>query len=117
MTDFGEFKSDKSPWSVRVSAEDRKLQISRKMALGNTGVSPEAWRAREGWFVFIENEERAWAYDGDRDLIMVRITKEGSTVYDANTISGPVPEQVRSRLSAAAREMLKDHAPPADSSK
>jgi serine/threonine-protein kinase len=106
MTDFGEFKSDASPWSVRVSAEDRKLQISRKMALGSTGMSPDKWRARDGWFVFLENAERAWAFDGERDLILVRITPEGSTVYDLANLPCPVPEPVRFRLSDTARKLL-----------
>lgn len=106
MTDFGEFKSDLSPWSVRVSSQDRKLHISRKMSLGGTGMSPSAWRAKEGWFVFLENEERAWAFDGDRDLLMVQITPEGTTLYDIASVPLPVPEPVLSRLSETARNLL-----------
>jgi serine/threonine protein kinase len=108
MTRFGEFKPAGSLWSVRVSAEDRKLHISRKMAVGSTGMSPSEWRAKDGWFVFIENEDRAWAYDGDSNLVLVENSAKGNTVYGPSNFPCPVPEPVFSRLNAAAKKTFAD---------
>jgi hypothetical protein len=93
---------------VRVSAADRKLQISRKMALGNTGMSPSNWVAKTGWFVFLESDERAWAYDGDKNLVLVQITPKGSTVYGPSNFPCPVPEAVFVRLKEDAKKLLSE---------
>ena len=108
MTEFGEFKSEQSPWSIRVSAQDRTLHISRQPDAGGIGirVSPEKWRAQNGWFAFIEDQTHAWAYDGDGKLELMEVTPEKSTVYETETINRRVPEAIISRITQATREKI-----------
>ncbi len=101
MTEFGEFKSEQSLWSIRVSAQDRTLHISRQPGSSGIGtsISPGKWRARNGWFVFIENENHAWAYDGGEKLMLVEVTPEKSTLYENETIPRTVPDAIQPLLS------------------
>ena len=105
MTEFGEFKSEQSPWSIRVSAQDRTLHISRQPDAGGIGtrISPEKWRALDGWFAFIEDQTHAWTYDGDGKLMLMEVTPEKSTLYETETIIRRVPEAIISRISQATR--------------
>ena len=109
MTQFGEFSPIGSPWTVRVSDSDRRLNIARHTAFGSTGVSPSDWKAQPGWFAFVENDQRAWAYDGDRNLFLLRFTGDGTVSYGPSVFPCPVPDVVFSRLSEATRRAIKRH--------
>jgi serine/threonine protein kinase len=101
MTEFGEFKSEQSPWGIRVSARDRTLHISRQPGSSGIGtsISPSKWHARIGWFAFIEDENHAWAYDGGEKLMLVEVTPDKSTVYEAEMILRTVPDAILPLLS------------------
>ena len=117
MTTFGEVSRSDSPWTVRVSAADQTFQISYHYATdtnssGAVSVSsPADWRARSGWFVFVENNERAWAYDGDKSLFLqvAKSSKLGPACssYGSHTFPCPVPDAVLARLTPEARKAIK----------
>jgi hypothetical protein len=115
MTTFGEVSRSDSPWMVRVSDADRKIQISYNFKTfagsGTVTVSPSDWRAQPGWFVFVENSERAWAYDGDKSLLLqvekpAKLGPKG-THYGPNTFPCPVPTEVLARLTPEAQKGIK----------
>src|SRR5215472_2143686 len=74
MTQFGELSPSGTSWTVRISATDRKLHIIRHYAgehwKSEADTLKEGWVAKEGWFAFVENGERVWAYDGDKDFFL-----------------------------------------------
>jgi hypothetical protein len=119
MTTFGEVSRSDSPWTVSVSAADRTFQISYHYvpasdtnSSGAMNVSSAAdWRAQSGWFVFIENNERAWAYDGDKNLFLqtAKNSKLGATFtcYGSHTFPCRVPDAVLTRLTPEARKAIK----------
>ena len=110
MTQFGTFSPPNSVWTIQVSDTNRKLQMSRRTAFGAVGVSPSEWRAKSGWFAFVENDRRAWAYDGDRDLFLLLVRSDKSTVsFGPYGFPCPVPDPVFKRLSPAARGAIKVH--------
>jgi len=98
-------------WTVRVPEEERTVEIG---AYGGFD-KPSAWRAQAGWFVCVENERRAWAYDGDRNLLLFEAIKnaEGGPSGRTGILSGPikfpcrVPEAVLPRLSEEARKAIR----------
>ena len=108
MTEFGEFKSEQSLWSIRVSAQDRTLHISRQPGSGGIGISisPSKWIAQNGWFAFIEDEHHAWAYDGSGKLMLAEVTPEKSTLYETEMIPRRVPSAILPRISQSTREMI-----------
>jgi len=81
MTTFGQFSPTGSSWTVRVSDSDGKIHISRPTQFGSTGISPSKWKAELGWFAFVENEERVWAYDGHGYLYLLTLTPNGMASY------------------------------------
>ncbi len=109
ITTFGEH-SVGGIWEVRVPREDRTVEVGAYGA----STKPSEWRAQDAWFVFVENDRRVWAYDGDRDLLLFEVTKnpEGGPAGSVGTLSGPtkfdcpVPEAVLARLSDAARKAI-----------
>src|SRR2546423_1359628 len=62
-------------WRVQVLPD--ALQIYRLTATGNINSSPAGWRPSHGWFVFIENRQNVWAYDGDRSLLLLEYKEDG----------------------------------------
>jgi hypothetical protein len=117
MTTFGEISRSDSPWTVRMSAADLTFQISYHFVsdINGSGAasvsSPADWRARSGWFVFVENNERVWAYDGDTNLFLLaaKSSKLGPTCtsYGYHTFPCPVPDAVLTRLTPEARGAIK----------
>jgi hypothetical protein len=109
ITKFGEHLVG-DIWTVRVPEEERTVEIG---AYGGFD-KPSVWRAQAGWFVYVENERRAWAYDGDRDLLLFEAIKnpEGGPSGRTGILSGPtkfpcpVPEAVLTRLSEGARKAI-----------
>jgi hypothetical protein len=77
------------------------------------------WTARAGWLVFVENNHRAWAYDGDRLLYLFTYSEtwnRGSWRYVGSSIGlsygdlgAPMPAEVFSRLPEKMREKIKNH--------
>ena len=118
MTAFGEVSRSDSPWTVRVSADDRTFQISyhyhHASGTNDSGIlsvsSLADWRAKPGWFVFVENDERVWAYDGDQNLFLQVCTasKLGATgtCYGPGHIPFPPPSEVLVRLTPEERKSI-----------
>jgi len=108
ITAFGQHRV--GIWTVRVPEEERTVEIG---AYGGFDM-PSAWRAQAGWFVYVENEQRVWAYDGDRNLLLFDVLKnpDGGPAGSTGNLSGPtkfscrVPGQVLTRLSDAARNAI-----------
>ena len=117
MTTFGEISRSDSPWTVRVSAADRTFQISYHYApdtnsSGSISVgSSSDWRAKSGWFVFIESNERIWAYDGGSSLFLqvAKPAKLGPkcTCYGPRSFPCSVPAEVLARLTPEAQKAIK----------
>ena len=106
ITTRGTHGSASEPWTIRV-AEDGTLHVSRNRLYSHDTVSPMQWQARNGWCVFVENDTRVWAYDGDRNLWMLQVTREGSTAHGPARFPCPVPTVVLEKLSTPARQALK----------
>lgn len=101
MTEFGEFKSEQSLWSIRVSAQDRALYFSRQPGSSGIGISisPSKWHAQNGWFAFIEDENHAWAHDGGEKLMLLEVTPDKSTLYETEMILRTVPDAIQPLIS------------------
>jgi hypothetical protein len=71
--------------------------------------SPGDWKARAGWFVFIESKSNVWAYDGGGLLLLDVQTVNGNSglgvIYD-NAYPCAVPGGVLSRLSEPAKKKI-----------
>lgn len=106
ITTYGTHGSSSEPWTVRV-AEEGTLHVSRNRLYTHDTVSPMQWQARNGWCVFVENDARVWAYDGERNLWMLQVTREGSTTHGPTRFPCPVPAAVLEKMSAAARQAIK----------
>ena len=106
MTEFGEFKSEQSPWRIHVSAETRKVQLSRQLGGIGTGISPDYWHAQKGWFVFIEDDNHAWAYDGDQQLVLADIGPETNTLWSTEGIPRRVPDSILPLISQSTRDKI-----------
>jgi hypothetical protein len=117
ITTFGEISSSDCPWTVRVSDTNQTFQISYRYdtATNSSGsvsvASPTDWRAKSGWFVFIESNERIWAYDGGSSLFLqvAKPSKLGPTCtsYGPRSFPCSVPAEVLARLTPEAQKAIK----------
>lgn len=90
-------------WEVEIK-DDGALHVSRLSNRGKTTVTPTRWRANQGAFIFVENDQQVWAYDGDRDLFLLTASGNTLTSHGPPTFPGPVPVEVRKRVSAQTLE-------------
>lgn len=96
-------------WRVVVSGEDASLHISRLSGTGSTTISPQGWKAAKGAFLFVEGDERVWAYDGSsHDLLMVAAQTNTMSIYGLRQIPCDVPDEVSSRLPVDLRQRTRD---------
>ena len=118
MKQFGEASFSGTPWTVQVSETNRTFQISYRYDSGTNGAacinfaSPADWRAKPGWFIFVENNERVWAYDGGSNLFLQSAIpyKLGPRCasYGPSYFPYAVPGEVFGRLSKHTQDAIKD---------
>jgi len=126
---FGDFPSPDGIWHVSISEVDGTCKIGRRQSVkgqpipGTSGllgltveglktISKDNWRARRGWFVFVENQSRIWCYDGADFLWLIQIDADGSSgSYGPHLFPCPIPPPVDLRLSDSVRKSI-GHAEP-----
>jgi hypothetical protein len=120
ITTLGTNTSPDGSW--RVAVFEDALDLSRCHNCDSTGSTwltvgwsekPDhgkaVWTSRPGWFVFIEDLTRIWAYDGDRLLVLHTFLSEGVHATGTTYFAGypcPVPPEVFFRLSASKQKSL-----------
>ena len=119
ITAFGTNASSDGTW--RIGASETSLDLSRLGGFGeadsspvsswSSTTSPGEWKARAGWFVFIESKSNVWAYDGDGRLVLYVETMNGKSspsgaIYE-NGYPCAVPDEVLSRLSEQAKKKIR----------
>lgn len=98
-----------------VSADEKGMAMSKYSS--TITVPPPVgqtvgWTTHKGWFAFIENESRVWAYDGDRLLVLWTEIVTGNNSSGAIYFNGypcAVPAEVFSRLSERAQQTIERH--------
>jgi hypothetical protein len=116
---FGTNTSSDGTW--RIGASETSVDFSLLGGFGDADpmpgmswsstLSPGEWKAKPGWFVFIESKSNVWAYDGDYRLVLNVETVNGTNstggaIYE-NGYPCAVPEEVLSRLSERKQKDLK----------
>lgn len=112
MTQFGEMSVRGTPWTLRISEADRNIHILRHLGAGTGDSSLKGWKAKQGWFAFVENDKRVWCYDGETFLFLYIVMPDeqgGAGVYGPSAFPCPVPNEVLARLSPAARKIVDSH--------
>ncbi len=120
ITMLGTNTTPDGTWQIGVS--ETSLDLSRSAAAHGEGWTSTGWlttgldwwRCHAGWFVFTESESKVWAYDGDREVILLTYASSGknssSTIYDSHArFPCAVPADVVSRLSEPARRIIHSH--------
>ena len=92
-----------------ISEAEGSLHLSRLTGSGSVTTSPRGWTAQAGWFAFIENESRLWAYDGDHALYLLTATPESSGISGPRRFPCAVPPPIFSRLSEPAQRAIEPH--------
>jgi hypothetical protein len=86
-----------------------QITYSRNASLTNT-ISLAGWKAQPGWFVFVQNESRIWAYDGDQYLCLFAYLDEaGVATYGPHKFPYPVPKPVMQRLPDSVKNRIETH--------
>jgi len=125
ISQFGQYQSQDGVWQVSVPGAGQPFVLARGeywdhvrtvAADGSTlatwtgavtnGYTTDGWKAQPGWFVYIENQSRAWCYDGSNYLWLLQMKSNGSGAYGPRSFPCPVPPQVIARLSDSARNAL-----------
>jgi hypothetical protein len=119
----GEFTPLGRAWVLSVQP-DGHYQVSRDMGISNfdwrhfrfmhASVSwSHDWNPRPGWFLFIEDGNHLWEFDGADTLLVHVDTADGvSGVYSLDYYKGKVPDAVWRALPIEARGEIQKHQHP-----
>jgi hypothetical protein len=96
VTRYGETRDPGTGWRVSVDAD------SGRHSVAHVGFSlTPAWAMKPGWFVLIENDQRAWSYNGE-DQLIVFVASDGkgrpAGAFSPDNIPFPVPDAVVRRI-------------------
>lgn len=113
----GEFTPRNRAWKMTVQP-DGQYQISEdtgdstfdwnkfKFVHGSVGWS-HVWNPKPGWFLYIENGDHLWEYDGAKELgVFVFTPREGVGIYSLEHYKGKVPDAVWQAIPAIPRAEL-----------
>ena len=119
ITNFGEFTISNSPWSVRTFETNQASYIlcSYTYGSGNNALGkPQMVFSFDhdlgvGWFVFAENSERVWAFDGGTNCMLAVAHLPSQLGPFFETYSSPpfpcsVPDEMQKRLPPEARDAI-----------
>ena len=127
ITTLGTNTTPDATWRIGVS--ETSLDLSHSAAARGEGWTASgwtttsflktegAWKCHAGWFVFTEGESKVWAYDGDRQVLLLTYASSGknstSTIYDSHArFPCAVPADVVSRLSEPAKRIVSSNKRP-----
>jgi hypothetical protein len=114
ITTLGTNSSPDGTWRIEASTAGDSLGVSYKNTPAESypftvwsSIGVPGWKAKTGWFVFLENESRVWTYDGDRQLYLeVDTPGHGSLYQTPKGFPCAVPAEVLARVSEAERKNL-----------
>jgi hypothetical protein len=94
VTRNGETTDANTGWRVVVDADSGRHSLTR----GESTIAP-MWAMKPGWFVLLENDTRAWSYNGE-DMLMLFVagTGPGTGAFTVDVSPSAVPEAVVRRI-------------------
>lgn len=98
-------------WTVRVSETDGihlDPPTSGLFVKFKTTIHPPNWKPHPGWFVFAENEERVWMFDGEHGVLMLNATPTNWSINGEPLRNYPVPAAVAARLPESLRQEIEN---------
>ena len=115
MTSFGTNHDPVTGWTVAVT-ESNGIRIGPRtngfiVQFGST-ISLPKWNAHPGWFVFAENPEKVWMFDGVSDVSLLLSQDNKVSVSGDAHKRHPVPTGVVARLPEFLRNQIPDKARP-----
>lgn len=95
---IGTLESPHGTWSVEMKKTPSKLVVSRQRKGVKVSESPNYWDTSEGAFIYIDEEDRVWAYDGIKSSFIIESTNDGTISWDFNTWKNNFPVAVTERI-------------------
>ena len=101
LSGLGKIRSPQGNWKIELLEHDPGLRIKE---INNDSViqSPVKWTNSKDAFVFVDSDERIWAFNGsDQTFIFEKISAESYAAWDLEGCKRPIPSQFLKRLPAA----------------
>src|SRR6185437_8931135 len=80
INQYGEWRCFPELWVI-ADASQGKISVKRLERDGWTLQTAADWRTGQGWFVFAENAQRIWIYNGDSLRLLLITPQIGSAIY------------------------------------
>ena len=91
---------------MKKTGEARQVETLTGKAL-TFSITPSDWTNSENAFVYIDQDERVWAFNGtDRSFIHEK-SKNGSRDWDFQSWPGDIPNEVKQRIPPNATQQAK----------
>lgn len=108
LEEYGTTRSPKMNFKVTLSDENPGVEITSRLSgldlgfvsWGSTkAVSPAEWQNQDGFFAYIDDEGRCWAFDGKSEVWIYERLPDGSgKSWDCRSWKEEVPSEVSSRI-------------------
>jgi hypothetical protein len=96
---------------IEVALKQKKLTVtvpqeSHKSKTQTSSSTEDGFPTAKGWFVFVETDQRAWAFDGTDVLTLFIYDGKGLTAKHAPEKTENIPPDVLKRLPEAIRNRM-----------
>jgi hypothetical protein len=101
----GQYKIEKTSWTIE-HLPGKGISFSRVVPFGSSGITPD-WIPKDGWFVYVQDDDHVWIFDGGKRVELLEVTPKMTTLYANRTLPYSPPAIVLERLPLEIRNGLK----------
>ena len=117
INETGVYRSPGGNWKVELLNEApglRVTQLKRRSGPPSKGagpkgkkqgetLAPEGWVSSPGAFVYFDDADRVWCFDGRNRTFIVQDSDEGLLAYNLSNYPGPIPPTFQQMMAGAQR--------------
>ncbi|HYG36823.1 MAG TPA: hypothetical protein VEC99_18670 [Clostridia bacterium] len=106
LTSCGAYQHKDGNRSLELTIQSNKLRVTASDSSHNNSAETANWSAAKRWFVYVGKDMRVWAYDGHKELWLLKADPLGSEVTASANLQEQPPTVVLKRLPRALRKAL-----------
>jgi hypothetical protein len=102
---LGKHRIANSPWMIECQSE-KGITFGRSGGFVSTALTPKAL-PKAGWFVYVQDDTHAWAFDGESALFLCEVKPSVNTLYQNPHLPYLPPDEVMNRLPKDLQKVLR----------
>lgn len=109
LTSEGIYKGTNAGVARELTIQTNKVWLAASSGQQSTSAGSVNWVAAPHWFVYVADDMRVWAYNGDRFLILLESDAQRGRSVTSDYLQETPPAAVLKKLPKAMRKLVSEH--------